>query len=75
MQVEKAIIMEQFKQVDDVNLIHAIKNMLDYATKKERETIDVPAAHQKLVMTRFDKVRENPERLLDWEDARKALEA
>jgi len=29
--------------------------------------------HQKLVMDRFEKVRENPERLLDWEEAQKIL--
>jgi len=74
-QAQKAIIIEQFKQVDDVNLINAIKNMLDYALKKEKESIDIPEAHQKLVMERFNKVRKNPERLLDWDEAKKALKA
>jgi hypothetical protein len=74
-QAEKAIIIEQFRQVDDVNLIHAIKNMLDYALKKEKESLDIPEAHQKLVMERFDKVRENPERLLDWDEAKRTLKA
>jgi len=36
-QAEKANIIEQFKQINDVHLIHAIKNMLDYASKKEQE--------------------------------------
>ena len=70
-QAQKAIIIEQFKQVNDVNLINAIKNMLDYALKKEQESLEVPEAHQKLVMERFDKVRKNPERLLDWDEAKK----
>ena len=70
-QAEKAIIIEQFRQVNDVNLIHAIKNMLDYALKKEQENLEVPEAHQKLVMERFDKVRKDPERLLDWDEAKK----
>jgi len=74
-QAQKAIIIEQFKQVNDVNLINAIKNMLDYALKKEQEIFDVPEAHQKLVMERFDKVRKNPERLLDWDEAKKKLKA
>lgn len=74
-QAEKAIIIEQFRQVDDVNLIHAIKNMLDYALKKEKESLDIPEAHQKLVLDRFDKARENPERLLDWDEAKKTLKA
>jgi len=59
--------------VDDVNLINAIKSMLDYALKKEKEVFDIPEAHQKLVMDRFDKVRKNPERLLDWNEAKKSL--
>ena len=74
-QAQKAIIIEQFKQVNDVNLINAIKNMLDYALKKEQENFDIPEAHQKLVMERFDKVRKNPERLLDWDEAKKTLDA
>jgi CRISPR/Cas system CMR-associated protein Cmr1 (group 7 of RAMP superfamily) len=74
-QAQKAIIIEQFKQVNDVNLINAIKNMLDYALKKEQEILDVPEDHQKLVMERFDKVRKNPERLLEWDEAKKKLKA
>lgn len=72
-QTQKAIIIEQFKQVDDVNLINAIKSMLDYALKKEKEVFDIPEAHQKLVMDRFNKVRKNPEKLLDWNEAKKSL--
>ncbi|MBU2649736.1 MAG: hypothetical protein KKA81_02270 [Bacteroidetes bacterium] len=74
-QAEKAVIIEQFKQINDVNLIHAIKNMLDYALKKEQENLEVPEAHQKLVMERFDKVRKDPDRLLDWDEAKKTLKA
>ena len=70
-QAEKAIIIEQFRQINDINLIHAIKKMLDYALKKEQESLEVPEAHQKLVMKRFNKVRKAPERLLDWDEARK----
>ena len=66
-----AIIIEQFKQVDDVHLIHAIKNILDYALKKEQGSFEVSEAHQKLVMERFEKVRIDPDRLLDWDEAKK----
>ena len=72
-QAEKAMIIEQFKQIEDENLIHAIKNMLDYALNKEQESLEVPEAHQKLVMERFDKVREDPDRLLDWDEVKKTL--
>ena len=74
-QAQKAIIIEQFKQVNDVNLINAIKNLLDYALKKEKESIEIPEAHQKLVTERFDKIRKDPERLVDWDDAKKTLNA
>jgi hypothetical protein len=74
-QAEKANIIEQFKQINDVHLIHAIKNMLDFALKKEQESLEVPEAHQKLVMERFDKARKNPERLLDWDEAKKSLKS
>jgi hypothetical protein len=73
LQEQKAIIIEQFKHVNDVHLINAIKSMLDYALNKEQHNIEVPEAHQKLVMGRFDKVRKEPGRLLDWDEAKKTL--
>ncbi|MDY0343975.1 MAG: hypothetical protein RBR28_10410 [Lentimicrobium sp.] len=72
-QAEKALIIEQFKKVNDANLIHAIKSLLDYALTKEKEDFEVPEAHQKLVMERFEKVRKDPDRLLDWDEAKKSL--
>lgn len=72
-QTEKAIIIEQFKQVNDVNLIKAIKNMLDYAQKKEQKYSTVPESDQRMVMDRFDKIRETPERLLDWDETKNTL--
>ena len=72
-QAQKAVIIEQFKQVNDVNLINAIKSMLDYALKKEEDVFVIPETHKELVMERFDRVRENPERLLDWNEAKKTL--
>ena len=44
-QAKKAIIIAQFKQVNDVNLIHPIKNMLHYAFKKEKESPGVSETH------------------------------
>ncbi|MGE4288173.1 MAG: hypothetical protein AB7E36_05750 [Salinivirgaceae bacterium] len=72
-QAQKAIIIEQFKQVNDINLINAIKSMLDYALKIEKENHEVPEQIQKLVMERFEEVRKNPEKLLDWDGAKKTL--
>nr|NQU92752.1 addiction module protein [Bacteroidota bacterium] len=73
LQAQKAIIIKQFNQINDENLINAIKNILDYALKKEQQNLDIPEAHQKLVMERFEKVRKDPERLLDWEEVKKTL--
>ena len=72
-QAQKAIIIEQFKQIDDINLLNAIKSMLDYALKKEKEAYEVPLDQQQLVMKRFEKVRKEPEKLLDWDEAKKTL--
>jgi len=75
---EKAIILKKIEKINDVNLIRAIENMLDYALKKEmkeKDFIEVPKAHQKLVLERFDKVRKDPDRLLDWDKAKKMLKA
>ena len=72
-QAQKTIIIEQFKQVDDINLINAIKSMLDYALNKNEDVFAIPEAHQELVMERFERIRKNPERLLDWDEAKKEL--
>ncbi len=69
---QKAIIIEKVKHVNDIDLINAIQSMLEFASKKD-VLIEIYDEHQKLVMDRFDKVRQNPERLLDWEEAQKIL--
>jgi hypothetical protein len=74
-QTQKAIIIEQFKQVNDISLINAIKSILDYALQKEANDYNVPEEQQQIVMERFEKIRKNPERLLDWDKAKKTLKA
>jgi hypothetical protein len=64
-QTQKEDIIEQFKLLNDENLKQAIKNLLEYALKKEQESLEVPEAHQKIVMERFNKVRKDPYRLVD----------
>lgn len=73
LQAQKALIIEQFKQVDDINLINAVKNLLDAATAKEKQSDEISQAHQKIVLDRFDRIKNNPDRLLDWEEAQKTL--
>jgi len=36
---------------------------------------DIPETHQNLVMERFEEIRKNPERLLDWDEAKEKLKA
>ena len=72
-QAQKAIVIEQFKQVNDIKLINAIKSILDYALQKETDVYNIPEEHQNIVMERFEKIRSNPETLLDWDEAKKTL--
>ncbi len=74
-QAQKAIMIEQFKQVNDMGLINAIKSMLDYALQKESNVYSIPEQQQDIVMERFEKIRRNPKRLLDWGDAKNTLHA
>jgi hypothetical protein len=41
--------------------------------KKEEENFDISEALNKLVLERFEKVRKNPERLLDWDKTKRSL--
>ena len=75
LQAEKAMLIEQVKQVNDINLINAIKSMLEFTLNKEQENLEVPETHQKLVMERFEKIRKDPDRLLDWDEGKKTLKA
>lgn len=75
LQAQKDIIIEQFKQVNDVDLVNAIKELLDSAIKKRGKEYSIPPEHQNLVMERFDKAQKDPETLLDWDDAKNKLKS
>ena len=74
-QAQKAEIIEQFQQINDVNLINAIQSLLDFALNKESKQYEIPEDHQKLVMERFENVRNDPDSLMDWEEAKKSLKS
>ena len=61
-----------FNQVIDI-----IKQLSPQEKAKLKEVLEenegIPEEHQKLVMERFEKVRQNPDRLLDWDEAKKTL--
>ena len=37
------------------------------------ENMDIPAAQQALVLSRIDRAKQDPKRLLDWDEASKQL--
>jgi hypothetical protein len=37
------------------------------------ESMDIPTEHQKLVLSRIQKSKANPSRMLDWDEASKTL--
>lgn len=49
--------------------------MLDKTSKNETGVYNIPEEHQRLVINRFDQIRKNPDRLLDWDEAKKMLKA
>lgn len=70
------LIVEQLKQVKDFRLMERIKDIiLIHQLEEEQENINIPKAHQELVMSRFEKVRKDAGRLLDWEEAKNKLKS
>jgi Putative addiction module component len=69
-QAQKAIIIEQFKQINDIDLLNTIKSILDYAMHKEKADPDteIPESHKEIVRKRIKKYENTPESYLSWED-------
>ena len=67
-QAQKSLIIEQFKQIDDVDLIKAIKQLLNYAVKKQTADFDIPEEHKKIVRERIKNTK--PEDMLNWDDVK-----
>ena len=59
--------------MQDKNVNSSLKKIVDYRIAKEYVSFKIPKEHQKLVLSRFNKVREDPDRLLDWDNAKKML--
>lgn len=72
-EAEKVMIIEKVKQVSDIDLISAIKSILEYAQKRDQKVYNIPENHQNLVLERFEKTRKNPDILLDWDEAKETL--
>jgi len=69
-QAQKAIIIEQFKQINDIDLLNTIKSILDYARHKEKNEseMEIPESHKEIVRKRIKKYDNTPESYLSWED-------
>ena len=59
-------LLETIKQLSPVEKLQISEVLWD-------ETMEIPLAHQSLVLGRIDAARQNPERLLDWDEASKNL--
>jgi hypothetical protein len=58
--------------VDTVKKLSPKEKMLIYDVLWEGG-LDIPEEHQKLVLDRVKKARQNPSRLIDWDQAAKKL--
>jgi hypothetical protein len=56
-------VVKQLSQDEKLKLNEALWN----------ENMDIPQEHQKLVLDRVQKARQNPDRMLDWNKASKKL--
>ena len=67
---EKMQVIEQFQQIEDIELIRTIKLLLSYGLKKQKElsVYEIPEEHKKLVRERIKNAK--PEDTLDWEEVK-----
>jgi len=63
----KSSIIKRVKEINDPDLIHSIKSLLDYANKKQQEqdAYNIPENHKAIVRKRIKSTRK--EQLLDWD--------
>ena len=68
-QLEKAFIIEQLKQIEDADLIQAIKSLLKYSARKEEmKDFIIPEWQKKLVLERRAELKANRDGALSWDD-------
>jgi hypothetical protein len=68
-QSQKARIIEQFKQIDDINLLKAIISLLEYVSlnMKISQEMEIPENQKQIVRSRIKKFANNPECYLTWD--------
>lgn len=72
-QLQKSIIIEQFNQINDINLIKAIQGLLEYASSKKNDDIDVPQWHKDIVRERIENSSDDD--YLSWKETKKLLKS
>ncbi len=68
-QLQKSIIIEQFKQVNDIDILNAIQSILKFALVKKNNDFDIPEWHKDIVRERIE--NSNDDDYIDWEEAEK----
>jgi len=64
-QLEKNRLIKEFEQLNDIDLIKAIKSLLEYSRKNKTT---VPEWHKEIVRKRLVDAKAHPENLLSWDD-------
>jgi len=68
-QAERSHIIEQLNHVSDINVIKAIKNILIFASKKEKVSdFVIPEWHKEIVRERIKNTK--PKDMLKWDDVK-----
>ena len=70
-QLQKSIIIEQFNQVNDINLIKAIQGILEYALAKKNDDFEIPQWHKDIVRERID--NSNDDDYISWKETKELL--
>jgi len=65
-QFQKSMIIEQFNQINDINL----QSMLIYALVEKKEDFEISQWQKDIVRERIKKSDKEPERLLDWDSVK-----
>jgi hypothetical protein len=73
-QLEKEHIIEQIQQINDVDLIKALKSLLSYSQKKQEVEL-IPEWHKSIVRKRLSEAQAHPETLLTWDDMMQELDS
>ena len=73
-EAERNQIIEQLNHVEDINVLNAIKNLLAFASKKEKVFDIIVSEEQKeMVRSRVKKYKANPDNVRSWNDVEAKL--